>query len=161
MSRIVRILIIATVALVLTTPTWAGESEEEQKIVNTVEETWKKLAAKEVGDGLVGPKGSIQAHSSGGLWQGLTPEAMAALLKESPNTLQFTPYHINVKFLGSKKDVAYVTYYLVGTIVREAKEDIANYRTRASNVMEKIDGKWVNSGSHYSALFGGSGVVTD
>ena len=161
MFRILRILIIATVALFLTTPTWAGESEEEQNIVNTVKEIWGKLAAKEVSDGLVGPKGSIQAQSSGGLWRVYTPETMAAELKESPNTLQFTPYHINVKFLGSKKDVAYVTYYLVGTIVREEKEDIPNYRTRASNVMEKIDGKWVNSGSHYSALFGGSGLVAD
>ena len=78
--------------------------------------------------------------------------------KESPNTLKFTPYHINAKFLGQEKDVAYVTYYLVGKIVREGKDDIANYRTRASNVMEKTDGKWVNSGAHYSPLFGGSGV---
>jgi hypothetical protein len=161
MFRILRILIIATVALVLTTPTWAVESEEEQKIVNIVKETWKKAASKEVSDGMVGPKGSIQAHSSGGLWMALTPEAMATTLKESPNTMQFTPHHINVKLLGSKKDVAYVTYYLVGTIVREGKEDIPNYRTRASNVMEKIDGKWVNSASHFSALFGGSGVVFD
>jgi len=161
MSRILRIGIIAAVTLILTVPAWAGESEEEQKIVNTVKETWKKLAAKEISDGLVGPKGVIQAYSSGGLWLVRTPEEMAAEVKAPPNTLQFTPYHINVKFLGSKKDVAYVTYYLVGTIVREEKEDIINYRTRASNVMEKIDGKWVTSGSHYSPLFGGAGLVTD
>ena len=54
--------------------------------------------------------------------------------------------------------MAYVTYYLVGKIVREGKDDIVNYRTRASNVMENKDGKWVNSGAHYSPLFGGSGV---
>ncbi len=160
MSRILRILILMAVALVLMTPIWAGESEEGQKIVNTVKEMWKKLAAKEMSDGMAGPKGVIAANSHGGLWLVSTREEMAASIKESP-TMQFTPYHINVKFLGSQKDVAYVTYYLVGTIVREGREDIPNYRTRASNVMEKIDGKWVTSGSHYSPLFGGVGLVTD
>ena len=161
MKHWMSIFTVCVVSLVLTTMATADESEEEQKIVNIVKETWTKVAAKEVSDGMIGPKGSIQAHSSGGLWIVRTPEAMATSMKESHNTLEFTPHHINVKFLGSKKDVAYVTYYLVGTIVREGKDDIPNYRTRASNVMEKIDGKWVNSASHFSALFGGSGVVFD
>ena len=158
MSRIVHIISAVAVALVLNNPAWPGESAEEQQIIKTVKETWKKLASKEVSDGLVSPAGTINAQSSGGLWMNVERETFATYMKESPNTLKFTPYHINVKFLGQEKDVAYVTYYLVGKIVREGKDDIANYRTRASNVMEKTDGKWVNSGAHYSPLFGGSGV---
>ena len=81
MSRILRILIIATVALVLTAPVWAGESEEEQEIVNTVKKMWEKIAAKEVSDSWFGPKGLIQASSSGGFWHVFeTPEAMAAFI---------------------------------------------------------------------------------
>ncbi len=123
-----------------------------------MKETWKKLANKEVSDGLVGPNGTINAQSSGGLWMDLERETFEVNMKESSDTLKFSPYHINVKFLGEIKDVAYVTYYLVGNIIREGKDDITNYRTRASNVMEKKDGKWVNSGGHYSPLFGGSGI---
>ena len=157
MSRILSILIIVAVALVVTAPAWAGEMEEKQEVINQVKETWKKIAAKEVDAVGVGPNGVIQAQSHGGFWRSFTPETMAAFLKESPN-MRFTPYYIEVRFLGSKKDVAYVTHYLVGTIVREGKDDIANYRTRASSVMEKIDGRWVTAGSHYSPLFGGSGI---
>lgn len=158
MPRIVYIISAVALALALDSPAWAGESEEDQQLIETVKETWKKLAAKEVTDGLVGPQGTINAQSSGGFWMHIGREAFAANMKESPDTLKFSPYHINVKFLGQKKDVAYVTYYLVGDIIREGKDDITNYRTRASNVMEKKDGKWVNSGAHYSPLFGGSGV---
>lgn len=157
MSRILSIFTIAAVAMVLTSPIWADEPEEEQTVINQVKETWRKIAAKEVDDIGVGPSGIIQAQSHGGFWRFFTPETMAAYLKDSPN-LRFTPYYIEVRFLGSKKDVAYVTYYLAGTIVRQGKEDIANYRTRASSVMEKIDGIWVTAGSHYSPLFGGTGI---
>ena len=158
MPRIVYIISAVAVALVLNNPAWAGESEEEQKIIKTVKETWKKLAEKEVSDGLVSPAGTVNAQSSGGLWMNVERETFEANMKESLDTLKFSPYHINVKFLGQKKGVAYVTYYLIGKIVREGKDDIVNYRTRASNVMENKDGKWVNSGAHYSPLFGGSGV---
>lgn len=41
MSRILRILIIAVVGLVLTTPTWAGESEEVQQIRNVFYDIWE------------------------------------------------------------------------------------------------------------------------
>ncbi len=158
MPRIAIIISAVALALVLNSPAWAGESEEEQQLIETVKEAWKKLAEKEVSDGLVGPTGTINAQSSGGLWMNLERETFEANMKESPDTLKFRPYHINVKFMGQKKDVAYVTYYLVGNILRAGKDDITNYRTRASNVMEKKDGKWVNSGGHYSPLFGGSGV---
>ena len=117
MSRIVHIISAVAVALVLNHPAWPGESAEEQQIIKTVKETWKKLASKEVSDGLVSPAGTINAQSSGGLWMNVERETFATYMKESPNTLKFTPYHINVKFLGQKKDVAYVTYYLVGKIV--------------------------------------------
>jgi len=103
MTRIVYVISAVAVALFLNSPAWAGNSEEEQQIIKTVEETWKKLANKEVSDGLVGPTGTINAQSSGGLWMNLERKTFEANMKESPDTLKFSPYHINVKFLGQKK----------------------------------------------------------
>ena len=141
MSRIFRIPAQAFVAFALVLPAWSGESEDRHEIVSLVEQTWEMLATKKISDGLVGPQGSIQAHSSGGLWFLVTQESMTASLEESPNTLLLSPRHIDVRFLGSSQDVAYVTYYLVGRIARSEGDDVLNYRTRASNVMEKIDGR--------------------
>jgi hypothetical protein len=33
-----------------------------------------------------------------------------------------------------------------------------DYRTRVSQVLEKVNGKWVIRGAHYSPLFGGVGL---
>ena len=41
MFRILRILIIAVVALALTTPAWAGESEEVQQVRNVINKEWE------------------------------------------------------------------------------------------------------------------------
>ena len=63
--------------------------------------------------------------------------------------------------MGSGQDVAHAVYYLVGTISKDGESVIKNYRTRVSQVFEKIDGKWLLSGAHYSPLHGGSGVAQD
>ena len=75
--------------------------------------------------------------------------------------MNFTPYHINVEILGSKKDVAYVVYYLGGTIDRNDEVLVPNYRTRASNIMKKEKGKWFTVGAHYSPMHSGAGVTLD
>ena len=75
--------------------------------------------------------------------------------------MNFTPYHINVEILGAKKDVAYVVYYLGGTIDRNDEVLVSNYRTRASNIMKKEKGKWYTVGAHYSPMHSGAGVTFD
>jgi uncharacterized protein DUF4440 len=159
MSRVSRIPIIAATALIVTAPTWAAEVEDEQAIIDDTKSVWEQIAAKDFTHLMIGPRGVVHAGSAGGLWRRMTAEEMAAYLAESPN-LRAAPYHINVRFLGSQKDVAYVTYYLVGTVVR-GDGGCVSYRTRASSVMEKIDGEWVSAGQHYSPLFGGSGFGAD
>ena len=81
---------------------------------------------------------------------------------DAPNIFDFTLYHINVKFVGEKQDVAYAAYYLAGNILdADRKVVVKNYRTRASEVPVQENGNWVSIGSHYSPLYGGSGVVFD
>ena len=65
------------------------------------------------------------------------------------------------EIMGSGQDVAHAVYYLVGTISKDGESVIKNYRTRVSQVFEKIEGKWLLSGAHFSPLYGGSGVPQD
>ena len=128
-----------------------------------IEQTWKDVALKNP-DAVRRrhPDGSWFASSQGGLWNIRSNEASFRPAIDGPNTLDFKPRHINVTIVGEKQDVAYATYYLVGKILdADRKVIVKNYRTRASQVSVKLDGKWVVIGSHYSPLYGGGGVVFD
>ncbi len=136
----------------------ADTASDEAAIRAMIDELWKKVAAKTYDGADLNARGVWQATSQGGLWQRVDREGQKTLLNDSPNTLQMAANHVEVTFLGSRKDVAYVTFYLTGTIKLPDGNTIPNYRTRASWVMEKMEGSWVVSGAHYSPLFGGSGV---
>jgi hypothetical protein len=139
----------------------ADTASDESAIRAMVNGLWKKVAAKKYDGTDLNPRGAWQATSQGGLWNFVDREAEKRLLNESPNTLNVAANHVNVTFLGSKKDVAYVTFYLTGTIKLPDGNTIPDYRTRVSWVVEKMEGSWVVSGAHYSSLFGGSGARFD
>ena len=151
-----KLIILTALFLVFPVGAEAGDSED---IVAAIEKRWTDTAKKQTSPRDSNPAGSWLATSEGGLWQFQSPAETVAMIADSPNTLIFQPMHINVQIMGSKKDVAHAAYYLVGNIMRDGKPLVSNYRTRASEVFVKIGGKWLNSGSHYSPLYGGSGVV--
>ena len=130
------------------------------KIKETIHSNWDKVAQKNV-TGLIHPDGSWMANSEGGFWNFQTVQDNKALIEDSPNTLNLKAHHINVDFYGSKNDLAYVVYYLSGSIERDGKVLISNYRTRASNLLKKEKGKWLTVGAHYSPMHSGSGVKFD
>ena len=105
-------------------------------IKSTIKDNWEKTSQKKVGD-FIHPDGSWLATSEGSFWNFQSPKENKERIESSLNTLNFTPYHINVEILGAKKDVAYVVYYLGGTIDRNDEVLVPNYRTRASNIMKK------------------------
>ena len=150
------LIVLSTLLLALPARAAAGDLED---IVSAIEKRWTDTAKKQTSPRDSNPAGSWLATSEGGLWQFQTPAETVSMITDSPNTLVFQPMHINIQIMGSKKDVAHVAYYLVGNIMRDGKPLVSNYRTRASEVFVKIGGKWLNSGSHYSPLYGGSGVV--
>ena len=150
--------LIILIALFLVFPAGA-EAGDLEDIVAAIEKRWTDTAKKQTSPRDSNPAGSWLATSEGGLWQFQSPAEAVSMITDSPNTLVFQPRHINVQIMGSKKDVAHAAYYLIGNIMRDGKPIVANYRTRASEVFVKIGGKWINSGSHYSPLYGGSGVV--
>ena len=135
-------------------------ADEKQNVIEITEKMWAATAKKQMPREVVHPDGIWIATSQGGLWDYLSVDENLEMINEAGNYLDIKPYHTNVQFLGSKKDVAYVTFYLIGNILDEDRNVIVNnYRTRASNVFVKLNGNWVVVGSHYSPLHGGSGVV--
>jgi hypothetical protein len=157
-STVLVLLVLLLAAAVAPSAVRADTASDEAAIRAMLDEMWKKIAAKKYDAIDLNPHGSWQATSQGGLWKRVNREGQKTLLNESPNTLDMAANHVEVTFLGSKKDVAYATFYLTGTIKLADGNTIPNYRTRASWAMEKIEGSWVVSGAHYSPLFGGSGV---
>ena len=158
MFRGVVLLIVSLVFV--STATAQSYSPEEQEIVDRTVAQWKSFAERNFDSMVIGPTdlANIQASSHGGLWEKRTGEEFLDNLRSTPYTLRATPHHIQVLFLGSDKDVAYITYYLSGSITLEDGTLVDNYRTRASEVLERIDGQWVGRGAHYSRLFEGSGI---
>ena len=129
-------------------------------IKNIINDNWEKTSQRKVGD-FIHPEGSWLATSEGSFWDFQSPKENRNRIESSLNTLNFTPYHINIEILGAKKDIAYVVYYLGGTINKNDKVLVSNYRTRASNVMKKEKGKWYTVGAHYSPMHSGAGVTFD
>ncbi len=160
-NTVLLLLILIIAAVIVPSAVRADTASDEAAIRAMVNDLWKKVAAKRYDGADLNPRGAWQATSQGGLWQRVDREGQKILLNESPNTLHVAANHVEVTFLGSRKDVAYVTFYLTGTIKLPDGNTIPNYRTRASWVMEKMEGSWVVSGAHYSPLFGGSGVRFD
>ena len=148
----------------LTGVAFASESRagDKENVVAAIEQTRKDIALKNPdADRHWHPDRVWTATSEGGLRQFLSNEDFRPAI-DSPNILDIKPHHINVKIVGEKQDVAYAAYYLAGKILdTDRKVIVKNYRTRASQVWVKLDGKWVTIGSHYSPLDSGSGVGFD
>ena len=153
-------LTILLTALFLAFPAWA-EAGDQDDVKAAIDRFWADAATKTPDPSGDNPAGVWQAGSNGSLWNFLSPAERAAQTTSSPYTNNFQPKHITVRIMGSDQDVAHAVYYLVGTISRDGETVITNYRTRVSQVFEKIDGKWLLSGAHYSPLHGGSGVAQD
>jgi hypothetical protein len=151
---------IVLTALFLAFPAWA-EAGDQDDIKAAIDKFWADAATRTPDSSGDNPAGVWQAASNGSLWDFLSPAERAAQTASSPYTNNFQPKHVTVRIVGSGKDVAHAVYYLVGTISKDGEPVNNNYRTRVSQVYEKIDGKWLLSGAHYSALHGGSGVPQD
>ena len=141
-----------------TVPATAGQATDEKALHAFVTRMWEDIGNHAFDRAVVHPDGALQATSLGGFWTYQTREELEAQINDSPNTLILEPHHIRVEFVGAKEDVAYVTYYLTGRIEFGDGSSVVDYRTRASMVMVKHKGDWVLEASHYSPLFGGSGV---
>ena len=147
-------------ALFLAFPGWA-EAGDQDDVKATIDILWANMTTRTPDPSGDNPAGVWQAGSYGSLWNFQAPTERAAQTTSSPYTNNVQPKHITVRIMGSGQDVAHAVYYLVGTILKDGESVIRNYRTRVSQVFEKIDGKWLLNGDHYNPLYGGSGVPQD
>ncbi len=161
MKRVLASGLVLLCAVIAIPATSLADGHDEATIRNNVAKMWKQVAEKTLDGSMTSPDGVTQATSAGGFWRTVSPAENVAQINDDEVTLNFTPAYIEVRLLGSKKDVAHVSYYLSGTILVPGTAPITNYRTRVSQVWEKVGGKWVVAAAHYSPLFGGSGVLPD
>ena len=154
-----KVILVISLLLLFNNILFAGDKED---IIKQIKNQWVDFSKKKMDSSLINPNGVWQARSDGGLWDFQSPKEIKSQIEDSPNTLNFRPYHIEVTIVGKNKDVAYTNYYLVGSITGPKGKVIAsNYRTRASGTLIKHKGKWVAVGQHFSPLHGGSGVIFD
>ena len=167
-----RLMVISLLALTVMTGAVYGQNDAREKkdIEDQIEQSWKEAssgnydAVSMLDYGLTGDSQSqlggnviAVASSDGGPWEISTATEQANLLKDDDFVLHVRPHDVHILLIGSEKDVAYASYYLVGTI-SNSSNDVQNYHTRVSQVLEKINGKWVIRGAHYSRFMDAQGI---
>ena len=136
-----KVILVISLLLLFNNILFAGDKED---IIKQIKNQWVDFSKKKMDSSLINPNGVWQARSDGGLWDFQSPKEIKSQIEDSPNTLNFRPYHIEVTIVGKNKDVAYTNYYLVGSITGPKGKVIAsNYRTRASGTLIKNKGKYI------------------
>ena len=88
-----------SVLIILTNLIFGNDIDDIKSIIK---DNWAKTSQKKVGD-FIHPEGSWLATSEGSFWNFQSPKDNKERIESSLNTLNFTPYHINVEILGPKK----------------------------------------------------------
>ena len=126
----------------------------EQEVIKTIMDS-NAYAKKNLKDPVdtVSKEGSSEFWSSGGFLQ----EVEAGREPDEYESINIDAKHIHVITLVPGK-VAVAQYYSEGSMVREDSPAVSNYRTRATQVFVKEDGKWKVRAAHWSPIAGGSGT---
>ena len=128
----------------------ATEKEVMQTIIDSNNYTKKNL--KGVGDEY-SKEGATEFWSSGGLMQQISANGRPG---------EWVSFNIDVKHIQVTTlvpgQVAVAHYYSEGSMQPKGSPAVNNYRTRASQVFVKEDGKWKVRASHWSAITGGAGT---
>ena len=131
-----------------------ADSATEQEIKNLILEnnayTKEKLTGKE---DTLSSEGSLEFWSSGGLLHKLSP----GLPPQEFESYAIDVKHIHVITLVPGK-AAVAQYYSEGAMDPKNGPAVHGYRTRATQVFVKEDGKWKIRAAHWSPIAGGSGT---
>ena len=102
----------------------------------------------------VSDDGSLEFWSSGGFLQQVSADDEPTEYE----SINIDAKHIHVITLVPGK-IAVAQYYSEGSMAPEGSAAVSNYRTRATQVMVKEDGKWKVRAAHWSPIAGGSGTT--
>lgn len=102
----------------------------------------------------VAADGSLEFWSSGGFLQQVSADDEPTEYE----SINIDAKHIHVITLVPGK-IAVAQFYSEGSMAPEGSAAVSNYRTRATQVMVKEDGKWKVRAAHWSPIAGGSGTT--
>lgn len=131
----------------------ADEATEREVIKSIMDgNAYAKKNLKDEAD-TVAKDGSLEFWSSGGFLQNV-PAGSEPNEYESVN---IDAKHIQVITLVPGK-VAVAQFYSEGSMAPKGSAAVSNYRTRATQVFVKEDGKWKVRAAHWSPIASGSGT---
>lgn len=101
----------------------------------------------------VSKDGSLEFWSSGGFLQSVSADSEPGEYE----SVNIDAKHIHVITLVPDQ-IAVAQYYSEGSMAPKGSAAVSNYRTRATQVFVKEDGKWKVRAGHWSPIAGGSGT---
>lgn len=131
-----------------------ADEATEQEVIKTIMDNnaFAKKNLKDQDD-TVSEDGSLEFWSSGGFLQ----DVKAGSEPGDYESVNIDAKHIHVITLVPG-EVAVAQYYSEGSMAPKGSAAVSNYRTRATQVFVKEDGKWKVRAAHWSPIAGGSGT---
>jgi len=131
-----------------------ADEATEQEVIKTIMDgnAYAKENLKDQDD-TVSKDGSLEFWSSGGFLQ----ELRAGSEPAEYESINIDAKHIQVITLVPDQ-IAVAQYYSEGSMAPKGSAAVSNYRTRATQVFVKEDGKWKIRAGHWSPIAGGSGT---
>jgi hypothetical protein len=131
-----------------------ADEATEQEVIKTIIDgnAYAKKNLKDQAD-TVSKDGSLEFWSSGGFLQ----EVPAGTAPDQYESVNIDAKHIQVITLVPGK-VAVAQFYAEGSMAPKGSAAVSNYRTRATQVFVKEDGKWKVRAAHWSPIASGSGT---
>ena len=131
-----------------------ADEATEQEVIKTIMDgnAYAKKNLKDQVD-TVSKEGSLEFWSSGGFLQ----QVNAGSEPDEYESVNIDAKHIHVVTLVPGK-VAVAQYYSEGSMAPKSSAAVSNYRTRATQVFVKEDGKWKVRAAHWSPIASGSGT---
>lgn len=131
-----------------------ADEATEREVIKTIMDgnAFAKANLKDQAD-TVSKDGSLEFWSSGGFLQ----EVKAGSKPDEYASINIDAKHIHVITLVPGK-VAVAQFYSEGSMAPKNSAAVSNYRTRATQVYVKEDGRWKVRAAHWSPITGGSGT---
>ena len=131
-----------------------ADEATEQEVIKTIMDgnAYAKKNLKDQDD-TVSKDGSLEFWSSGGLLQ----EVKAGSEPGEYESVNIDAKHIHVITLVPGQ-IAVAQFYSEGSMAPKGSAAVSNYRTRATQVFVKENGKWKVRAGHWSPIAGGSGT---
>lgn len=131
-----------------------ADEATEQEVIKSIMDgnAYAKKNLKDQDD-TVSKDGSLEFWSSGGLLQ----EVEAGTEPDEYESVNIDAKHIRVITLVPGQ-IAVAQFYSEGSMAPKGSAAVSNYRTRATQVLVKENGKWKIRAAHWSPIAGGSGT---